>query len=112
MYGDMIICTRCNKTFKDTWTNHDSRTEKVQINCPFCLSDDVINASEFIDKYESMNKYETGGGKKEYGEKYKILKRIYKLFIEKNKKMLVQKKIFYPTDVIKRWEEHDKLHEV
>jgi len=113
MYGDMIYCMHCCKVFKDTWTNYDSRVDKVENQCPFCHSVATTNASKFIDEYEASNKHELGG---KYGKTYEQMRWIYqkykqleKGYLKKHKKMLVQEVVFYPTNVLERYKhENDK----
>ena len=54
MYGDMIYCRNCKKTFKDTWAVRNTRIEHIIVNCPFCLSKDTLNATQFIEEFEAM----------------------------------------------------------
>ena len=45
----MLYCKNCKKIFKDTWTNHDTRTNnKLMTNCPFCISNNIINLTLVI----------------------------------------------------------------
>lgn len=92
-YGDMMYCKNCKKTFKDTWLIHDTRTDKLLTNCPFCRSKHTINATNLIDEFERMSRVQKGGKYggllDSYERFYTFLKRKQKIF---NKKNLGEKK--------------------
>jgi galactose-1-phosphate uridylyltransferase len=104
----MMYCENCGKTFKDTWTIHNTRTEKVETNCPFCKSNYTMNASKFIEEFESLNGREKFGKyvikDKQYllfhNNEYKMLKKKNMIYRAKNKKILIFEDIFYPRRVI------------
>lgn len=76
MYGDKLYCMSCGNVFPDTWTMHDTRTEKVCCNCPNCKSMHTINATKETEKYETDKR-----GNNQYYSKtidsefYKVLKK-------------------------------------
>jgi hypothetical protein len=46
-----MYCRTCDGIFIDIDKKHDSRIEKMIINCPYCLSMHTINATKYI-KYD------------------------------------------------------------
>ncbi len=59
MIGDKMYCKHCKKLFNDTWNMYDTRThEKLITNCPFCLSKDTINATQYVEEYEKKKKHQ------------------------------------------------------
>ena len=105
MYGDILYCIHCKKTFKDVEAIHDSRKEMVEINCPFCLSNRIKNISETIEMYEKSHTTKLD-------VKHTVIYNKFKKLEKKHgkRKVLTQERIFYPTSIIKRWEEYDKLY--
>lgn len=92
MYGDMMFCVTCNRTFKDTWVMHDTRTDKVMTNCPFCNSMNTVNASMLLWQHEET---------KELSDKfYNELKRKLMIFEQKQLTMKPLAKIFLKRDML------------
>ena len=50
MFGDKMYCMNCGKIFRDTWTPHNTRTDNIISNCPFCMCMHTINASVLLEK--------------------------------------------------------------
>lgn len=61
-----MYCKNCKQLFNDIEKIHDTRTNnKIQINCPFCMNINVVNATYFIEQYEA-NKPNQHSNKKLY----------------------------------------------